>query len=539
MFKKKEKQTEIVERKPKKKKKVWKIIAIIAVVLILIKVVSGALLGGVEDMVPAVDTIAVEKGNITSTLDTSGTIASELTRVYASPVSAQVGEVPVAVGQSVLKGEYLLTYDTTSLQKSYDIAELQAKAENATGSDALAKSSESAADLATSTNDINTLQSMVDTLNAEISSLQSQATGNEIDNNENAAKNEEIVGIKAEIENIAAQISALEAKKASEGLSDKEKEKLKDLKEKKKNKEENLKKKEKSLKSGVDIANNLTQIQAQLTQKNTQLAEVQSQLAEAQSKKAAAEAGILSESAKANISYSQQASKLTLEQSAEDLSRAKAGITADFDGIVTDVQASAGTVAAEGTPLISIASAESMCVEIPVSKYNLANLKLDQKATITFQDKEYAGTINYISKMASKNESGAAMVNVKVHIDVPDDNLILGLDAKVSIDLGTAENVLMVPLSAVNSDKDGDFVYVVEEGLVAKKYVTTGMASKEDMEIKSGIEEGEKVITTIDSTVMEGMPVIENVAEDVEGTEETTTEETDAPALEVKVETAQ
>ena len=539
MFKKKEKQTEIVERKPKKKRKVWKIIAIIAVVLILIKVVSGALLGGVEDMVPAVDTIAVEKGNITSTLDTSGTIASELTRVYASPVSAQVGEVPVAVGQSVLKGEYLLTYDTTSLQKSYDIAELQAKAENATGSDALAKSSESAADLATSTNDINTLQSMVDTLNAEISSLQSQATGNEIDNNENAAKNEEIVGIKAEIENIAAQISALEAKKASEGLSDKEKEKLKDLKEKKKNKEENLKKKEKSLKSGVDIANNLTQIQAQLTQKNTQLAEVQSQLAEAQSKKAAAEAGILSESAKANISYSQQASKLTLEQSAEDLSRAKAGITADFDGIVTDVQASAGTVAAEGTPLISIASAESMCVEIPVSKYNLANLKLDQKATITFQDKEYAGTINYISKMASKNESGAAMVNVKVHIDVPDDNLILGLDAKVSIDLGTAENVLMVPLSAVNSDKDGDFVYVVEEGLVAKKYVTTGMASKEDMEIKSGIEEGEKVITTIDSTVMEGMPVIENVAEDVEGTEEAATEETDAPALEVKVETAQ
>lgn len=545
MFKKKANQTEIVERKPKKKKKAWKIIAIIAVVLIILKAVSGALLGSAEDMLPAVDTAAVEKGTITSTLDTSGTIASELTRVYASPVSAQVGEVPVTAGQSILKGEYLLTYDTTSLQKSYDIAELQAKAENATNNDALAKSSESATDLATSTNDINTLQSMEATLNAEIASLQSQATGNEIDSNKNAAINEEIVGIKAEIENLAAQIATLETKKASEGLSDKEKEKLKDLKEKKSKKEDKLKEKEKSLKKGVDIANNLTQIQAQLTQKNTQLAEIQSHLAEAQSKKAAAEAGILSESAKANISYSQQASKLTLEQSAEDLSKAKAGITADFDGIVTDVQASAGAVAAEGTPLITIASAESMCVEIPVSKYNLTNLKLDQKATVTFQDKEYTGTINYISKMASVNESGAAMVTVKVHIDTPDDNLILGLDAKVSIDLGMAENVLMVPLSAVNSDTEGDFVYVVEEGLVAKKYVTTGMASKEDMEIKSGIEEGEKVITTIDSMIVEGMPVIENVPQDTEtvgeteSAGETDTEEADASAAEVNTETEQ
>lgn len=529
MFKKKENQTTIVEKKPKNKKKLWKIIAIVVVVLILLKVVIGAVFGGAEEMLPTVDTATVEKGSITSTLDTSGTIASELTRVYASSVNAQVGEVPVTAGQSVRKGEFLLTYDTTSLQKSYDIAELQAKAENATSSDSLAKSSESAADLATSTGDINTLQSQVDTLNAEISSLQSQATGNEIDTNKNNAATEEVAAIKAEIEGLKTQISTLEAKKAAEGLSDKEKENLKELKNKKNAKEDTLKKKEKTLKSNVDLANNLTQIQAMLTQKNAQLAEVQSKLAEAQSKKAAAEAGILSESAKANISYTQQASKLTLEQSADDLSKAKAGVTADFDGIVTDVQAAAGTMAAEGTPLITIASAEEMCIEIPVSKYNLTNLKLDQKATVTFQEKDYPGTVSYISKMASKSESGAAMVNVKVHIDAPDENLILGLDAKVSIDLGTAENALLVPISAVNSDTDGNFVYVVENGIVAKKYVTTGMSSKENIEIKSGIEEGEKVITTIDSTIMEGMPVIENIPEDTEAEVDTETADA-APA---------
>lgn len=516
MFKKKESTTTIVERKPKKKIKAWKIIAVIAVLLIVIRIIAGVVSGGGEDMLPAVDTSEVTKGSITSTLDTSGTIASELTRVYASPVNAQVGDVPVVVGQNVKKGDYLLTYDTTSLQKSYDIAELQAKAENATSNDSLAKSNESASDMAASNSDINTLQSQIDTLNAEIASLQAQATGNEIASNNNTATNEEISRLQAELEKINAQITELETKKENNSLSDKEKETLKQLKKDKSSKEKEISKKQKSIKNTADIANNMTNIQAQLTQKNSQLADLQSKLAEAQSRNATAEAGVLSDAAKANINYTQQASKLTLEQTADDLSRAKAGVTADFDGIVTEVAASAGTMAAEGTALITLASSNDMCVEIPVSKYNLTNLKTDQKAKVTFQEKEYEGRISYISKIAEKGESGAAMVTVKVHIDTPDDNLIIGLDAKVSIGLGTAENVLMVPVSAVNSDTQGDFVYVVENNIVAKKYVTTGMASKEEMEIRSGIEEGEKVITTVDSSIMEGMTVTENQEQDTQ-----------------------
>ena len=114
-----------------------------------------------------------------------------------------------------------------------------------------------------------------------------------------------------------------------------------------------------------------------------------------------------------------------------------------------------------------------------------------------------------MSKIAQQGESGSAMVTVKVHIDNPDDSLILGLDAKVNIDLGTVEDVVTVPVSAVNSDTQGDFIYTVEDGIVVKKYVTTGLSSKEEMEIKSGIEEGEKIIITVDSSIMEGMEVID------------------------------
>lgn len=529
MFKKKEKTTEITINKPKKKIKKWKIVVLVIVLLIVVRTVVGIVFGSGKDMLPAVDTAEAVKGEITSTLDTSGTIASEVTKVYASPVNAQVLDVPAEAGGKVQKGEYLLTYDTTSLQKSYDIAELQAKAENATSNDSLEKSKESAADMASSASDIASLQGQIDALNAEINSLQSQATNNELASNDNAAVNEKITKLQTELEGIKAQIASLEAKKEKEELSDKEAKNLKELNKEQKEKEKEIKKQQKSLNDTKSIANSQTTIQAQLTQKNSQLADLQSKLAEAQSKNTAAEAGVLSDAAKANIDYTKQAGKLTLEQTADSLSKAKAGIVADFDGIVTQVDISAGSMAAEGSPLLTLASANDLCVEIPVSKYNLVNIEIGQKATVTFQDKDYTGEVNYISKVAQKAESGAALVTVKVHIDTPDDNLVLGLDAKVKIDLGSVENVIKVPVSAVNSDTSGDFVYVVEDNIVVRKAVTTGMASKEEMEIKSGLSEGEKVITTIDATIIEGMQVTESTEQDTEtsaaGTTADSTEE--------------
>lgn len=529
MFKKKEKTTEITINKPKKKIKKWKIVVLVIVLLIVVRTVVGIVFGSGKDMLPAVDTAEAVKGEITSTLDTSGTIASEVTKVYASPVNAQVLDVPAEAGGKVQKGEYLLTYDTTSLQKSYDIAELQAKAENATSNDSLEKSKESAADMASSASDIASLQGQIDALNAEINSLQSQATNNELASNDNAAVNEKITKLQTELEGIKAQIASLEAKKEKEELSDKEAENLKALNKEQKEKEKEIKKQQKSLNDTKSIANSQTTIQAQLTQKNSQLADLQSKLAEAQSKNTAAEAGVLSDAAKANIDYTKQAGKLTLEQTADSLSKAKAGIVADFDGIVTQIDISAGSMAAEGSPLLTLASANDLCVEIPVSKYNLANIEIGQKATVTFQDKDYTGEVNYISKVAQKAESGAALVTVKVHIDTPDDDLVLGLDAKVKIDLGSVENVIKVPVSAVNSDTSGDFVYVVEDNIVVRKAVTTGMASKEEMEIKSGLSEGEKVITTIDATIIEGMQVTESTEQDTEtsaaGTTADSTEE--------------
>ena len=268
-------------------------------------------------------------------------------------------------------------------------------------------------------------------------------------------------------------------------------------------------KKQEQRKAYGDVTAKVSELENQLKNLQSQAESLQGSKAEEQSKKAAGEASVLTDAEKQGITSSQQAAKLTLSQSADSLAEAKAGIQAEFDGIVTSTEVAAGSAVQEGAPMFSIADASKMCVDFKVSKYNLTNLEAGQKVTITSLDRKYQGSVTNIGKVAEKNEQGVAMATARVHIDDPDDHLIIGLDAKLKIELGKKTDVLKVPIAAVNSDSKGDFVYVFSKDKLQKKYVKTGISSKKNIEIIEGLKEGEKVVTTIDTTIEDGMKAAE------------------------------
>ena len=268
-------------------------------------------------------------------------------------------------------------------------------------------------------------------------------------------------------------------------------------------------KKQEQRKAYGDVTAKVSELENQLKSMQSQAESLQGSKAEEQSKKAAGEASVLTDAEKQGIASSQQAAKLTLSQSADSLEEAKAGIQAEFDGIVTSTEVAAGSAVQEGAPMFSIADASKMCVDFKVSKYNLTSLQVGQKVTITSLDRKYQGSVTNIGKVAEKTEQGAAMATARVHIDNPDDNLIIGLDAKLKIELGKKTDVLKVPIAAVNSDSKGDFVYVFSKDKLQKKYVKTGISSKKNIEIIEGLKEGEKVVTTIDTTIEDGMKAAE------------------------------
>ena len=118
-----------------------------------------------------------------------------------------------------------------------------------------------------------------------------------------------------------------------------------------------------------------------------------------------------------------------------------------------------------------------------------------------------AKLVTKINRMATTNASGAAVVGAEVEIENPDQSIFLGVEAKVEVHMATAADVVTVPVEVVNTDREGDFVFVAEEGLVKKKRVTTGISSDTDIEIQEGLTAGEAVIMTTGQELEEGTPV--------------------------------
>lgn len=473
------------------KKKRWKIIVPIAAVALILLFAIGKSKGGSGTTAQEVETAKAVKADIKAVLETSGTIGSEDIRSYSSPVTAEVKEVNIQVGDAVKKGAYLLTYDTSSLEKSYTISELQSKAENAVNEKSLEMSAKGNTEAAEADAAIQSLQGQIDTLTAQMTDLNSQ-----IANRQDTAARAE--GLKEEIAELNKRIEAISAKENPTKEQQKELETLKGEKQKK----------EEELKAYAVSAQNAGDLESQLAAAQSQMENLQSSMAEEKAKKEAGEAAVLTEAEKQGIQSSSQAARLTLSQSADALSTAKAGITAEFDGIVTASEITAGSMAQEGMSMFSVADASRMCVDFQLSKYNLQSVQAGQKVTITSLGKTYQGSISTIGKIAEKTEAGASMAKARVHIDNPDDSLIIGLDAELKVQLGSKKDVLAVPIAAVNTDTKGDFVYVLEKGKVRQKYVTTGIASKKQIEITEGLKEGEQVITTMDSSITDGMEAV-------------------------------
>ena len=185
------------------------------------------------------------------------------------------------------------------------------------------------------------------------------------------------------------------------------------------------------------------------------------------------------------------------------------GIVADYDGVVTDLSATQGATVQEGTQLLVLESYDEICVEFQASKYDLENLAIGQKAVIDISGKEYEGTVTKINKMATPNSSGVPMVAARVHIDNPDSNVYLGIEARLKITTAQRQDALLVPVEAVNIDNDGNFCYIIENGALVKKYITTGISSSDYIEVTDGLSEKEEVVTSavMDMDMEEGMEV--------------------------------
>lgn len=477
----------------KRKKKVIKIVAGVLVVVII----AGIFIGSRNQGTTAIPVYTQQAftGEISSELDTSGTVKAENTITYFAPTGTKIAGVQVQAGDVVKKGDMMVCFDEEALAYAQKQSELEQRISATDYSATVQTNQEQQAKLAQAQSDIASLEIQKENYEKYIDDLTNGIT--DVTALRKADLYADIYSVEKEINNYDLAMQTPTEDTDMDALLRKKTEKTNEL-----NKLQN----ELSMLSDYKTSYGWEDL---LTQAKKDLADVETKLQEAKADKSSAEASIVNDGKIASSQLSQEKTKLTVQDAQNKYQEALNGIVADYDGVVTDLSATQGATVQEGTQLLVLESYDEICVEFQASKYDLENLTIGQKAVIDISGKEYEGTVTKINKMATPNSSGVPMVAARVHIDNPDSNVYLGIEARLKITTAQRQDALLVPVEAVNIDNDGNFCYIIENGALVKKYITTGISSSDYIEVTDGLSEKEEVVTSavMDMDMEEGMEV--------------------------------
>lgn len=477
----------------KRKKKVIKIVAGVLVVVVIAGIFFGSRNQGTT-VIP-VYTQQAFTGEISSELDTSGTVKAENTITYFAPTGTKIAGVQVQTGDAVKKGDMMVCFDEEALAYAQRQSELEQRISATDYSATVQTNQEQQAKLAQAQSDIASLEIQKDNYEKYIDDLTNGIT--DVTALRKADLYADIYSVEKEINNYDLAMQTPTEDTDMDALLRKKTEKTNEL-----NKLQN----ELSMLSDYKTSYGWEDL---LTQAKKDLADVETKLQEAKADKSSAEASIVNDGKITSSQLTQEKTKLTAQDAQNKYQEALNGVVADYDGVVTDLSATQGATVQEGTQLLVLESYDEICVEFQASKYDLENLAIGQKAVIDISGKEYEGTVTKINKMATPNSSGVPMVAARVHIDNPDSNVYLGIEARLKITTAQRQDALLVPVEAVNIDNDGSFCYIIENDVLTKKYITTGISSSDYIEVTDGLSQQEEVVTSavMDMDLEEGMEV--------------------------------
>ncbi len=174
-------------------------------------------------------------------------------------------------------------------------------------------------------------------------------------------------------------------------------------------------------------------------------------------------------------------------------------IKAPFAGVVDEIMPKVGEMAAPGIPLVRIMNLDHVYLKADISENYLSKIKVGDTALISFPSVNYE-VKSSISRIGSFINPNNRTFKVRFELENKDNILIPNLLASVQIlDYVSEEERFIIPTKLLQETPQGDeFVFVVQENgnnRAKKLLVESGVSYKGEIEILSGLSDGDKVIT--------------------------------------------
>ncbi len=196
-------------------------------------------------------------------------------------------------------------------------------------------------------------------------------------------------------------------------------------------------------------------------------------------------------------------------------------IRAPIDGVVLkrvveqgDLMSSAQAM--KSSPLLIIADLSVMKVEATVAERDLGRVAVGQRAEVTvvaYPGRRFAGRVTEISQMVDP-VARTATVTVEVpnlalpgaagKRGAPIHPLKAGMFARVTLDVATRPNAVVIPVDALLGSEGAPYVFLLQQGLARRRDVTVGARQEGMAQIVKGLSGGESLIVLGHRLVQDG-----------------------------------
>jgi membrane fusion protein, multidrug efflux system len=219
------------------------------------------------------------------------------------------------------------------------------------------------------------------------------------------------------------------------------------------------------------------------------------------------DASLLSQNILAQSQYDAAQSKSRVADATVSEAETLLGYTkveAPFDGTITRKLADVGDLAAPGRALLELEDPRTLRLEADVPEAVVGTLALGDRlpVRVSAMATDLEGVV---SEIAPAGDPGSRTFLVKLDLPVTS-SLRAGQFGRVAVPVG-GTSALRIPASAVVVRGQMELVFVVSEGKARLRIVKTGKRVGDDVELISGVEAGETLVTDNASDLVDGQPL--------------------------------
>ena len=189
-----------------------------------------------------------------------------------------------------------------------------------------------------------------------------------------------------------------------------------------------------------------------------------------------------------------------------------AKITANMDGMVTEILVNEGIKYSSETHVATIVDTEALQVEIKVDEYDANNIEINEEVEVYINalDKTIEGKIVNLSKNATV-ENGVSYFRGVVEITDTKDVLV-GMSTEVKAVKDNVKDAKTISINAVEFDEENQpYVYIKDsKGNKVEKAVTIGANDGSVVEIKSGLKDSDTVISSSTNDIFNPFEMMQN-----------------------------